>query len=400
MHSLFDVIVIGAGPAGSTAAYYLSRAGLKTLLLDKAEFPRDKTCGDGLTPRALPVLDDMGILPEVSHHGWQLDTLKVYSPSSRSVTFQLQSIPHAPGYALVVPRLKLDNLLKETAVKAGTYFLGNIHVRKAQVAGDEVIVEAEGEKFHGRMAIIATGANTGLLSKLGLLTDNHPMIVAARAYFEDIDQLENGFQFRFDGVVLPGYGWVFPLSSTSANIGAGFVRASKKHAAISVKAGFEKFVGSPRLRTMLTNARQQGPLKSFPIRVDFAQSMTYSHRILLAGEAAGLVNPLTGDGIDYALESGKIAAEHLIAMFKTGDFSLSQLEAYDSHLRRKYQNLFRFCEQVRQFSLHPHRLNMLVAFAARHPKLPAGLVDYVLGAKAVPENLSPFMILKKVIANL
>lgn len=400
MHNLFDVIVIGAGPAGSTAAYYLSHAGLKTLLLDKAEFPRDKTCGDGLTPRALPVLDAMGLLPEVTRNGWQLDRLKVSAPSGRSVTLQLQSIPHVPGYALVMPRFKLDNLIKERAIKAGTHFLGNIHVKNVQVSGDEVIVEAAREKYHGRMAIIATGANTGLLSKLGLLKNDHPMIVAARAYFEDIEQLDTCFQFRFDGVILPGYGWVFPLSPTSANIGAGFVRVSKKHAAISVKVSFEKFIGSPMLKQMLTNAQQQSPLKSFPIRVDFAQSPTFSQRILLAGEAAGLVNPLTGDGIDYALESGKIAAEHVIEMFEVGDFSVSRLDAYDVHLRRKYQNLFRFCEQVRRFTLHHHRLNVLVAHAEHHPKLSAGLVDYVLGAKAVPENLSLFMILKKVIANL
>ncbi len=400
MHNLFDVIVIGAGPAGSTAAYYLSRAGLKTLLLDKAEFPRDKTCGDGLTPRALPILDDMGLLLDVFSQGWRLDMLKVCAPSGRSVTLQLQPMPHAPGYGLVVPRLKLDNLIKERAVKAGTHFRGNIHVRNVQVSATGVIVDTEQEKFHGRMAIIATGANTGLLSKLGLLKHDHPMIVAGRAYFEGIEQLDTCFQFRFDGVILPGYGWVFPLSPTSANIGAGFVRVSKKHAAISVKASFEKFVGSPMLKQMLTNAQQQSPLKSFPIRVDFAQSPTYSQRILLAGEAAGLVNPLTGDGIDYALESGKIAAEHLIEMFGVGDFSVSRLEAYDLHLRHKYQNLFRFCEQVRRFALHHHRLNVLVAFAEHHPKLSTGLVDYVLGAKAVPENLSLFMILKKVIANL
>jgi geranylgeranyl reductase family protein len=400
MHTMFDVIVIGAGPAGSSAAYYLSRAGLNTLLVDKAEFPRDKTCGDGLTPRALPVLDDMGILAEATRHGWRLDVLKVSAPSGGSVTLQLQPMPRAPGYALVVPRLKLDNLIREAAVSAGAHFVSGVHVKSAQVSPVGITIKAHRETFSGRMAVIATGANMGLLRTLGLLNTHRSMSVAARAYFEDMPRLDNCFHFRFDGVVLPGYGWIFPLSPTSANVGAGYFRANHQHKTLSAQAGFQRFVQSPGVEPLLANARQQGPLKSFPIRTDFADSPTYADRLLLAGEAAGLVNPLTGDGIDYALESGKIAAEHLIGMFNVGDFSRPRLEAYDQHLRQKYQKLLRFCEQVTRLAVRHHRLNVLVALAGRHPKLPVGLMNYVLGAKELPDQMTPLYILKRLVANL
>src|SRR5690606_12222005 len=133
-------------------------------------------------------------------------------------------------------------------------------------------------------------------------------------YFEGVEFLPNHFQFRFDGVPLPGYGWVFPVSQTSANIGAGFI-PSARGAPLSAQAGFKTFVESSAMRRLLQNARQQSSLKSYPIRTDFASAPTFAERTLLIGEAAGLVNPLTGDGIDYALETGRIAAEHLINLF-------------------------------------------------------------------------------------
>ena len=107
----FDVVIIGAGPAGSSAAYFLARAGVKVLLLDKATFPRDKTCGDGLVPRALPILAEMGVLNSIAAHGWKLNHLEIFAPSGRSVHFDIPPLPHAPNHAIVMPRLELDNLL-------------------------------------------------------------------------------------------------------------------------------------------------------------------------------------------------------------------------------------------------------------------------------------------------
>lgn len=398
MSSVYDVAIIGAGPGGSTTAYYLARAGLKVLLLDKADFPRDKTCGDGLTPRALPTLADMGLLPSVLQKGHRLTDLQITAPSGRAVNIQIPEMPHAPAYAVVLQRLLLDNLIYEHALGAGADFRGGIHVRNVQADENGVTIFADHEQFQARMAVIATGASTRLLATTGIQPTPRKMIVAARAYFENVENLDQHFQFRFDGVALPGYGWVFPTSESSANIGAGFI--PHRRAPASAQIGFKQFVDSPALRGMLTNAKQIGALKSYPIRTDFAASRTFAPRILLVGEAAGLVNPLTGDGIDYALESGHVAAEHLINMFKTTDFSPARLAGYDADLRARYQRLFQFCERVQRLCLNRMALNLLIPLAARSPKLPTVLVDMVLGGREVPQNFSPLAVLKGIATHI
>ncbi len=403
MSLTFDVAIIGTGPSGSSAAYFLASAGIKVLLLDKATFPRDKTCGDGLVPRALPVLAEMGVLDAITARGWKLDHLEVSAPSSRSVHFDIPPLPHAPNHAIVIPRLELDHILLQRAMSAGAEFHGNVHVQDIQVSSTGVDVVAnqstQSSTYHATLAIIATGANTALLSRLGLKPPK-PNIVAARAYFEGIQALPPHFQFRFDGVVLPGYGWVFPVSKSSANIGAGFIRTGKREHHQSAQTAFNSFIQSPALKNMLGDAKQVGTLKSFPIRTDFASAQTFAERVILVGEAAGLVNPLTGDGIDFALESGKIAAEHIQHMLKLGDVSHSQLQAYDTILRQRYQNLFRFSEQISRFALNRIALNSLVPVAAARPKLPESLVNILLGAKPAPERLSFLRIVKGVAARL
>ncbi|MBI1279299.1 MAG: geranylgeranyl reductase family protein [Anaerolineaceae bacterium] len=398
MSNRFDVVIVGAGPAGSSAAFYLAHAGVKVLLLDKADFPRDKTCGDGLVPRALPILAEMGVVDAVTSRGCKLDHLQVSAPSGRSVHFDIPRLPHAPNHALVIPRLELDNLLLQRAIESGVDFRGGVHVRALQTESDGVTVYAN-ESYRAALVIVATGANTALLSSIGM-NPPKPNIVAARAYFEGIEALPPYFQFRFDGVVLPGYGWVFPLSASSANIGAGFIRTGKREHHQSAQTAFNSFIHSPVLKSMLGGATQVGSLRSFPIRTDFASAPTFTERTLLVGEAAGLVNPLTGDGIDFALESGKIAAEHVLHMLRLGDISRSQLQAYDTILRQRYQNLFRFSQRVSHMALNRRALDWLVPLAAARPKLPEALVNILLGAKPAPEHLSFLRIVKGVAARL
>lgn len=400
MPTTADVTIIGAGPSGSSAAYVLARSGLKVVLLDKATFPRDKTCGDGLVPRALPVLAEMGLLDTVLKQGFKLDHLEVSSPAVRSVHFGIPPLSHAPNYAVVLPRFELDNLLLQQAIQSGADFRGGAHVQEIRphIAGVDIMIP-QGETIRSTLAVIATGANTSLLSRVGL-NPPKPNIVAARAYFEDIPNLPPHFQFRFDGVVLPGYGWIFPTGESSANIGAGFIRTGKQAHHQSVQTAFQNFIQSPRLKTLLNGARQIGMVKSFPIRTDFASAPTFAERTLLVGEAAGLVNPLTGDGIDFALESGKIAAQHIIRMLDLGDVSHSRLQNYDTILRERYQNLFRFSQQISRMALNRRVLNWLVPIASARPRLTETLVNILLSAQAAPEHLSFLRIVKGVATRL
>ena len=189
-------------------------------------------------------------------------------------------------------------------------------------------------------------------------------------------------QFHFDSVPLPGYGWVFPLSATSANVGLGAFPCgwlwSRRQHPIPPKRAFPAFIQSPRLRAMFAHATI-APIYGFPIRMDFLTSTTAGPRLLCVGEAAGLVNPLTGDGIDFALESGLLAAELINAAF-AGTARMAHVHhAYAAALRQRFARFFRLCAMLQQVLQYPALLNRLVHNAARHPDRMTALMEVVLG---------------------
>ncbi len=399
----YDAIIIGAGPGGSTTAHYLARAGLSVLLLDKSDFPRDKTCGDGLSPRALQVLDEMGVLETIRPHSRQMDALTIVAPAGQRVEARVPQEDGLPGYGLVVPRLVLDDAIRQRAVASGAVFQEQVHVEAVEDAqGEGVRVRAKRGshpvQYHGRSAVIATGASLGILKQMGLLNEAPAMMVAARAYFEGIRTLDNSFQFRFDGVPLPGYGWLFPLSDHSANVGAGFFRRPARPGELppSAKAAFDRFVEHPPMARLLDGARQAGPVKGYPLLVSFTAMQTYGPGTLIVGEAAGLVNPLTGEGIDYAVETGKIAAAHLGRMLAAGDLSPARLAAYDHELRRRFQAQFSLCERIRGTLMRGDRLDWVVRVARWRPNLKMTLIRIGLGLEAPPAELSWRWLLQKI----
>jgi geranylgeranyl reductase family protein len=404
MGKIYDVVIVGAGPGGSAAAHYLARAGLDVLLLDKFDFPRDKTCGDGLTPRALGVLDDMGILKDVLQVGCRVSAAEVVAPNGHSTVAPFPGGAGRPEYALVIPRLILDDMIRQWAIASGASFEGHVYVTAIEQRGNGV--EVKGGRYgrsvsaRARMALIATGANVKLLLTMGLLPKAPPMMLAARAYFEGVSGLDDHMDLSFEGVPLPGYGWMFPLPGSKANIGAGFFPSRRAAGALPATpaAAFQNFIRTHTLRKMLDHARQVGPVQGHPLRVDFLTAPTFGERVLLVGEAAGLVNPLTGEGIDYALESGKIAAEHLIDMFGAGDLSYQKLSAYDRALRMRFQGLFNFCTRMRELFLYRWPLNRLVTVATRRADLKMLLVNVILGDQNASARVSGKTILKALFA--
>jgi flavin-dependent dehydrogenase len=204
-------------------------------------------------------------------------------------------------------------------------------------------------------------------------------MLAARAYFDDLPgPLEPTFQLRFDNVPSPGYGWIFPTGPTTANVGVGFF--PRRGSGTAVQA-FERFTD------LLRGGRQVGPVKGYPIRVDFLRAPTFAPNTLLVGEAAGLVNPLTGEGIDYALESGQIAAAHVVRGLTSGVHEV-WLSEYDRLLRARFEKIFRFSEWIRDWYCKPAVLNVLVPLASRRPELRQLLANIVLGERE-PRGYGP-----------
>ena len=207
--------------------------------------------------------------------------------------------------------------------------------------------------------------------------------------------MDDSIRFHFDQVPLPGYGWLFPTGPNSANIGAGVIATNSRRKR-KRKAGdaLEALQQSPAVAAMLSDARQVGPVKGFPIRTDFATAKTFGKRVLLVGEAAGLVNPLTGEGIDYALESGLIAAQRAAEMISADVYSERQHIHYDRLLRNKYQRLFEFSNRLRALSLNPFALNALLRWAHRRTDLTALLTRISLGDQPIPAKITPRQILR------
>ncbi len=369
MVHVHDTIVIGAGPGGSAAAYFLRARGLDVLLLDRAEFPRDKTCGDGLTPRAIRALDRMalGTIP-----GCRVSGYEVVAPNGRSTIARVSA-------ALVVPRLTLDHLILQHAIHSGARFEPKVTVSHVEPLEQGVRVHTQnGHHFDGRSAIIATGAATAVLKRSGILARQPRAMLAARAYFETAHDLPPTFQLSFRRAPMPGYGWIFPVNERLANVGIGFLPHKGSG---TVTSAMQRFTSG------LSGMQQVGPLKGYPIRVDFRRSPTFARNTLLVGEAAGLVNPLTGEGIDYALESGEIAAEHVVRGLSSGVNHAWHTD-YDRLLRSRFDKIFQFSEWIRDWYCKPLLLNALVPLANRRPELRQLLADIVLGERE-PRGYAP-----------
>jgi len=399
MSRLRDVVVVGAGPGGSAAAAALARAGLDVLLLDKSEFPRDKTCGDALSPAGVTLLRGLGLGEALEKEAFRIDFVSVTAPDGRTVVAPIPPHPVHPAHSYVVPRMLLDDRIRQAAVGSGAEFEGAFHARALRHEDGMITVSGETagrtSEHQARLAIVATGASLPLLAAAGLAPRRVHYAHAARAYYEGLGGLDPLLQIRFDGVALPGYAWIFPLSETSANVGAGFYRRTRRTPATAA-AMLRGFIESPGARSVFAGATAAAPIKGFPLRTDFHRSPTVGPRVMLVGEAAGLVNPFTGEGIDYALESGKMAAEAALTCFAEGDFSPRSLSRYDRALRARFQRAFVLTHRLRAFYMNPLLLDPFLRACERWPELTRLLVEVMLTYQDPAKLLRPTVLLRVV----
>ena len=404
----FDVCIVGAGPAGSASACLLARLGLSVALIDRAVFPRDKTCGDGITPRGTRVLARLGVLDAVRKAAFACNgvTVRASETTEFTIAFDRGRAAHdEPEHAqlLVLQRVALDDLLLRHAVAAGA-----IHVPATRVVAVEErdmhceIVAHDGRRFTAPLAVLATGAESQLLRACGLLAAKPPLEHAARAYFENVAGLADRVVLFFDGVDLPGYGWIFPTSPTSANIGCGVFARTGIPQAQRLK---QLIATHPALRMMLAGATQAGPIKAYPLRTDFKPAYSGRGRVLVAGEAAGLVNPITGEGIDYALESAEFLADAIAAHWRQGpvqnangnaarallDAVLAEriAIAYRARLTARFARRFALYRAVQRHALTPARMPSLLADVARTPALQRLVIDGLFGRAKLTHLFKP-----------
>ena len=314
-----DVIVVGAGPAGSTTAYYLAQAGLDVLMLEKSTFPREKVCGDGLTPRGVRALVAMGI--SVSEQdGWVRNKgLRVIGAGKR-LELPWPELSSYPGYGLVRPRTDLDQMLARRAQQAGARLLEGVTVtgpvldeRTGRITG-VVAKEADGERTYRARVIVAADGNSSRLSvAMGLRKrDDRPLGVAVRTYYQsprhDDDYLESWLDLWDGDRLLPGYGWIFGMGDGTSNVGLGLLNTSAAFGHTDYHALLRKWLAGMPAEWGFTEENRTQPIRGAALPMGFNRTPHYYQGLLLAGDAGGMVNPFNGEGIAYAMESGEILA--------------------------------------------------------------------------------------------
>jgi len=390
-----DVIIAGAGPGGTTAAALLAQIGWNVLLVDRAHFPRDKTCGDGLTPRAIAVVERLGLLDDLLAVGHEpLHGARVVAPTGEILDVRFDCYAPAlglPGIALVVPRYELDQILLEHAVDCGARFCPGVHVTRPIIeAGQVVGVEgtAAGERFSARapLTIVATGANIGLLRAFGVLQQMPPGVNAVRAYYTGVADLTDEFEFYFEYDIAPGYAWVFPVAGGRANIGIGYFARTPEGKPPDVKKLLTGFLARhERFRA----AQQEGPVKGFPLRTDFPSHTPIGPGFLILGESLGLVNPATGEGIDFAMESAEFAAQTADLALGRHDTTRYGLRPYARLLDRHYSSLFRGLQVVKHLAMGPRAISILVHKARGKPHLAQMIAGVTLATVSPWSAFSP-----------
>ncbi|HVL05381.1 MAG TPA: geranylgeranyl reductase family protein [Acidimicrobiales bacterium] len=309
-----EVVVVGGGPAGAAAAITVARAGRPVLLVDKARFPRDKCCGDGLTADALRQLEALGLRPD-SVPDWQpVHEVFVRSPVGRTVSFPL---PGDGLYAVVAPRAELDAALLDVARAAGVKVADGHALTGARAVAGGLELDVDGlGTVTTPYAIGADGAWSPLRKALGAnqpgyLGDWH----AFRQYFSGVGPAAAGLWIWFEPDLLPGYAWSFPLPGGRANVGFG-IRRDAGIPIREMKDMWPELLARPAVRDVLgASAVPEGVHKAWPIpaRVDKMPLTAGGGRALFVGDAACATDPMTGEGIAQALLTGRRAAEAVIA---------------------------------------------------------------------------------------
>jgi geranylgeranyl reductase family protein len=374
----YDVLIVGAGPAGSAVAWFLAAGGLHVAMIDKFNFPRDKTCGDGLTPRAIKMLNEMDILPKVEQCAQRCSAITIRHSDEITYRMPLSDLKDLPPHVLVLPRLKLDHMLVEHAIAAGAELISRVKVSRLTHAPDGMAqVETEdGQRLECRLVILATGSNAALLREHGLLKKTPPINLAARTYFENVEGLDDSIVLFFDEVDLPGYGWVFPTGPGAANVGCGVFFDAPTPQPSQLREMIQRHTYLSRI---LRNARQLGPIKGYPLRTDFSPSNGGNDWIVVVGEALGLVNPLTGEGIDYALESAQLAARVILNEWD-GRPSKNMQRHYRAALAGKFQSQLMFHHLGQRIYFRNGIFNTLIARAQSRLGLRQAILDTCFGA--------------------
>lgn len=331
MKPLYDVIVVGAGPGGSSAATFTAKHGLSTLLVDRADFPRDKVCGDGLTPQALYWLDRLGCVEEVLGLTKScIKTCDLFINGERVLSGGFPQHTFYPDFCILLDRRRFDHVLVKNAVESGAEFQPHCAVRSVQAHPDHIEVVADVGKerrvFKSRVVIGADGVSSVVSRSIGNVLNDGATAISLRTYYRNVRLDGAQIKVYFDSRFFPGYGWVFVDDEGFANIGLGYAFDKAFPMQAQLKRTFEVFLRD-ELGELLADADRCGPVAGGVVAF-YRPNAIVADRVMLVGDAANQADPLNGGGIHKAMESAYLAAESAVRAVASGDCSAQALRWY------------------------------------------------------------------------
>jgi geranylgeranyl reductase family protein len=338
----FDVAVVGAGPAGAAVALYLARAGVSVAVVDRAMFPRDKSCGDFLSPVALSELAALGLNERSPlRRGHPIRAAAVFLHGAPLVVGRVPHVANCAPFARVVPRKILDDWLAQRAVAAGAVLFERhqLAVIERERHGMRLGVDTpQGRRWMRARVIVGADGSGSTVARLlrGRIANPDTRLIAIRAYFNDVDGPSARADLYFGRDWFPGYCWLFPTRPGQANVGVGVPRATVPAFDEALPRLLQRCLASDAaLAQRLSRAQQVSKPSAWPINTYDPRQPLVGDRWLLVGDAGGLVNPLNGEGIQHALQSGRWAADALREALNRGDCSSKGLEGYAHHVERE-----------------------------------------------------------------
>ena len=380
----YDVIVAGGGPAGSSTAFHLAERDVRVLVLDKCTFPRDKICGDGVAPRAVRTLYKMGLQERLDGQFNKFHGFRFAGAGKAVVENKIPPTPRFPDHGYIIKRYDLDMILLDHARASGAEVRENCKVTGPLVDGGRVVgvravCDGKETELEARVVVGADGPHSPLGRAMGLLI-NDPLYmgVSIRQYFEGVEDIGDYLEVYPEKEISPGSGWVFPVNREGvANVGVGAMLYHIRRDNINLHRFFEILLhDTQHVAPKLRNAKPISPLRGALLRVGLGGSKIECPGMILVGDAASMTNPVSGEGITYALETGEMAAEHILdsRMSGRGLHIDPDEDSFRAKLADRYQHYFNMGIMSIKWGNRTSFMRPLLSVVARHQKYREDLI--------------------------
>jgi geranylgeranyl reductase family protein len=403
---VFDVVIVGGGPSGSACAYWLASAGWDVAVVEKKAFPRAKTCGDGLTPRAVRQIADMGLERSVADVGHRYDGLRSYG-FGQHLEMHWPEHPNFPSYGYCITRHDLDDLVAANAAAAGASVFTSTEAldvldaapsphegRLASCRGVVVREKASDTttELTARIVVVADGANSRIGRSLGTHRRREwPMGMAIRGYFTSPNSADGFIESHLDirdaeGNVVPGYGWVFPLGDGRINVGVGLLSTDRRWKGVNTTKLMETFVDFAPEHWGISASDALGAPTGGRLPMGLSVGPRSGENVIVIGDASGSINPFNGEGIAYGYETGRLAAASVAeSLLGGGDEALAH---YDERLAKAYGLYYDVARAFVRLISEPRLMALCVGVGMRSETLMSELLALMANLMR-PDELGP-----------